>query len=59
MGTIEIHILSNISRNKDNHIMKFGLLIEDKMRVIFLEKLHTKYSGETIPRSLDQQSKVL
>ena len=49
--------------------MKFSQLIEHNMRSIFLEKLYTKYGGETIPRpfseklkmimSLDQQSKVL
>ena len=49
--------------------MKFGQLIEYGMRNIFLEKSHTEYGGETIPRpfskkskssiSLDQLSKVL
>ena len=49
--------------------MKFGHLIEYKMRSIFLEKSCTKYCGETEPRtfskkqklsiSLDEQSKVL
>ena len=48
--------------------MKFGQLIEDNMRKIYLEKLYTKCGG-TISRSfskksklsifLDQQSKVL
>ena len=45
---IEIHILSNISRSKGNQAMKFGQLIEYNMRNIFVEKLHTKYAGETI-----------
>ena len=67
--TIVIHILPNISRNKGNGTMKFGQLIECSMRNIFLEKLCTKYEGETSPTpfsenlklctSLAQQSKVL
>ena len=36
--TIVIHILFNISRNKDNQTMKFGQLIERNMRNIFHEK---------------------
>ena len=39
---ITIHILSNISRSKDNHTMKFGQLIEYKMRNIFFLKCRTK-----------------
>ena len=35
--TIAIHILSNISRSKDNQIMKFGQLIEYNIRKIFLK----------------------
>ena len=34
---IAIHILSNISRSKDNQTMKFGQLIEYNMRNIFHE----------------------
>ena len=34
---IAIHILSNISRSKDNQTMKFGQLIEYNMRNIFRE----------------------
>ena len=30
--------------------MKFGQLIECNIRNIFLEKLYTKYGGETSPR---------
>ena len=30
--------------------MKFDHLIEHNMRNIFLEKLYTKYGGETIPK---------
>ena len=49
--------------------MKFGKLIQDNMKNIFLEKSYTKTAEETTPRpfskkskviiSLDQQSKVL
>ena len=67
--TIEIHILPNILRSKGNQTMKLGQLIDYNMRIMFIEKLYTKYGGETSPRpfseksklsiSLDQQSKVL
>ena len=40
--TIEINILPNISRSKDNQAMKFGQLIEHNMRNIFREKSYTK-----------------
>ena len=46
--TIAIHLLTNISRSKDNQTMKFGRLIEYNMRKIFLEKL--KRGGQTISR---------
>ena len=36
--TTPIHILSNISRSKDNQTMKFGQLIQYNTRDIFLEK---------------------
>ena len=39
---ITIHILPNISRSKDNQTMKFGQLIDYKMKMIFLEKSCTK-----------------
>ena len=48
--TIVIHILPNISRNKGIQTMKFGELIEYKMRNIILEKSYTKCGGETSPR---------
>ena len=67
--TIAIHILPNISRSKGNQTIKFGQLIECKMRNIFPEKSYTKCDGETSPglfseklklsKSVDQQSKVL
>ena len=34
--TITIHILPNISRRKDNQTLKFGLLIERKVKNICL-----------------------
>ena len=66
---ITIRILSNISRSKNNQAIKFGQLIECKMRNIYFEKSYTKYGGETSPRAfyknrklsiyLDQQSEML
>ena len=53
---IAIHIY--ILRNKEKQTMKFGLLIEYKMRDIFLEKPYPKYSGETIPRPFSKKSKL-
>ena len=49
--TIAIHILSNISRSKDNQIMKFHQLIEYNVRNIFLEKSYAKWDGEGFPKS--------
>ena len=43
--TIIIHILSNISRSKRNHIMKFGQLIEQNKRNIPFRKPYTKSGG--------------
>ena len=43
--TIIIHILSNISRSKRNHIRKFGQLIEQNKRSIPLRKPYTKSGG--------------
>ena len=56
--TIPIHILSIISKSKSNQTMKFGQLIEYNMRNIFLEKLFTKYYGETNPRPFSKKSKL-
>ena len=56
--TIVIHISSNISKNKGNKTMKFGQLIEYKMRNIFLEKSYTKWGVETIPRPFSKKSKL-
>ena len=55
--TISIHTLPNILKNKDNHAMMFGHLIEYKMQIIFLKKSHTKCSRETIPRPFSKKSK--
>ena len=54
---IVIHILPSISRSKDNTV-KFGQLMEYNIRNIFLEKLFTKCSGETIPRHFSKNSKL-
>ena len=35
---IAVHILSNISRSKDNQAMKFGQVIKYSMRNIFIQK---------------------
>ena len=55
--TIAIYILPNISRSKGNQAMKFGQLIEYKLRNIFV-KSYTKCAGETIPRPLSKKSKL-
>ena len=38
--------------------MEFGQLIEYNMRNIFVEKLYTKCSGETIPRNFSEKTKL-
>ena len=55
---IAIHILANISKSKGNQAMKFGQLIEYKMRNIFLETLYTKYGEETSPRPFSEKLKL-
>ena len=52
-------MLTNISRTKNNQAMKFGQLINYNMRNIFLNKSWRKCAGETIPRPLVQQPRVL
>ena len=47
--TIVIHILPNISRNKVNQTMKFGMLIEYNMRNIVLEKSYTNVLEKLVP----------
>ena len=56
--TIVIHILPNISRSKDRQTLKFGQLIEYKMRNIFHEKCYTKCSGETSSRPFSEKLKL-
>ena len=56
--TIAINILPNILAGKDNQTMKFGQLIEYNITNTFLEKLHIKYSRETILRSFFKKSKL-
>ena len=55
---IAIHILPSISRSKGNKAMKFGQLIEYNMTNNFLERSYTKCSGEAIPRSFSEKSKL-
>ena len=43
---ITIHLLTNISRSKSNQAMKFGQLIEHKVRNIFLQKPCKKWARE-------------
>ena len=45
---IAVHILPNISRSKGNKIIKFGQVIEYKMRCISLKR--SKCGGKTIPK---------
>ena len=47
---IALHILSSISRNKDNQTMKFIQLIEYKMRNIFIEQSYKKCGGKASTR---------
>ena len=56
--TIAVHMLSNISRSKGDQTIKFGQLIEDNMRNIFLQKSCTKCGGETIPRPFSKKNKI-
>ena len=56
--TVAIHILSNISRRKGSRTMRFGQLIEYKMKKIFLEKSYKKCYGENIFRPFSKKSKL-
>ena len=42
LQTIPVHILPNISQSKGNQTMKFGQLIEQNKRNIFLQKVMRK-----------------
>ena len=39
--TFAVHILTNILRSKGNNTIKFGQLIEDNIRNIFIQKSYT------------------
>ena len=47
--TITIYILPNIPRSRGSQSMKFGQLIEYKMRNIFLEKSDTNVVEKLFP----------
>ena len=49
---ITIHILLNIPRIKDNQTMKFGPLIECKMRILLLRKSWGKWAMKSSFRPL-------
>ena len=51
-----IHILTNISRSKDNQAMKFGQSLKYNIRNIFLEKWYTKCGEETSPKPFSNKS---
>ena len=51
-----IHILFNISRNKDIQTMKFGQVIEYNVRNIFLQNTFTKFRGKTPDSFLKNQN---
>ena len=38
--------------------MEFGQLLEYHMKIIFLKKSYTQWSGETIPRPFSKKSKL-
>ena len=52
---IVIHILPNISRSKGIQKMKFGQLMENNMRNIFLKKSYTKCGVEASPRLFSEK----
>ena len=54
---ITIHKLLNISRSTGNQTVKFGQLIEYKMRNIYL-KSNTKCGGEANPRLSPKEIKI-
>ena len=56
--TMTIQKLLNISRSKDNQAMRFGHLIENNMRNIFLESSYTKCGRETIRIPFSKKSKL-
>ena len=57
--TVAIHVLPNVLKGKGNQTMKFGELLEYKMRNILLGKSYTKCGGETIPSSFSKNQNWL
>ena len=55
---IPIHILSYISRCKENQTLKVGQLIEYNMRRIFLENLYPECGKETSTKPVSKKSKL-
>ena len=52
--TVTIHILPNISRNKDNQIITFGQLLEYNTRNIFLKKYTQNVMEKLFPFQKNQ-----
>ena len=55
---ITIYILHDISRSKENQIIKFDELIEYNIRNAFLKKAYAKCRGEASPRPFYKKSKL-
>ena len=53
-----MHVLPNNSRSNGNQAMKFGQLLENNKRNIFVEKSYTKFGGKTIPRRFSKKLKL-
>ena len=51
-------MLPNISRSKNNQLMKFGQLIECNIRNIFIDKPYTKCGRECRPRPFSKKLKL-
>ena len=47
-----------MSRNKGNHTLKFGQLVEYNMKNIFLEKPYRECGGEDSPRPFYKKTKL-
>ena len=56
--TVAMYIFPYISRSKENQTMKFGQLIEYNMWKTTLEKIYTKFYGETSPRPFLKNKKA-
>ena len=53
-----MHILPNILKSKGNQTIKFGQLIDYRMRIIFTEKWYTKGGGKITPRPFSEKLKL-